>query len=50
MITRCMNPVKKQYLGDIIDKTGNKRATIKDRQSKGYGITGNILTIIKEGG
>ena len=39
---------KENYLGDIIDKTGNQRATIKDRQSKGYGITGQILAIIKE--
>ena len=37
-----------KYLGDIIDKSGNQRATIKDRQSKGYGIVGQIIAITSE--
>ena len=39
---------KEKYLGDIIDNTGNQRATVKDRKSKGYGIVSQVLAITKE--
>ena len=29
---------KEKYVGHLIDQTGNQRATIKDRKSKGCGI------------
>ena len=34
---------KVKYIGDIINKSGHQRATIKDRQSKGYGLVGAIF-------
>ena len=39
---------KEKYFGDIIDTTGNQRATIKDRKSKGYGIVNQVIAITKE--
>ena len=36
---------KEKYLGDIIDNTGNQRATVKDRKSKVYGIVSQVLAI-----
>ena len=39
---------KEKYLGEIIEKSGNQRATIKDRKSKGYGIVGQIIGITSE--
>ena len=39
---------KEKYSCDIIDKSGNQRATIKDRQSKCYGIVGQIIAITSE--
>ena len=39
---------KVKYLGDIINKSGHQRATIKDRQSKGYGLVGHIIGITSE--
>ena len=39
---------KEKYLGDIVNTTGNQRATVKDRKSKGYGIVSQVLAITKE--
>ena len=39
---------KERYLGDIIDQTGNQRATVKDRKLKGSGIVSQVLAITKE--
>ena len=39
---------QEKYLGDIIDKSGTQRATIKYRKSKGYGIVGQIIAITEE--
>ena len=37
-----------RYLGDIVDKRGNVKATIADRVAKGYGIISEIQAILKE--
>jgi hypothetical protein len=37
-----------KYLGDILDKSGKIRATVEDRQKKGYGLVADILAILKE--
>ena len=39
---------KEKYLGDILDRTGKNRATIEDRQRKGYGLVSEILAILDE--
>ena len=39
---------KEKYLGDIVDTTGKIRATIEDRQKRGYGIVAEILSILSE--
>ena len=39
---------KEKYLGDTITSSGNIKATIEDRVAKGYGISSEILAIIKE--
>ena len=39
---------QEKYLGDIVNTTGNQRATVKDRKSKGYGIVSQVLAITKE--
>ena len=39
---------KEKYLGDIVDQTGNQRATVQDRKSKGYGIVSQVIAITKE--
>ena len=35
---RMEDPVREKYLGDIVDKTGQIRATIEDRKTKGYAL------------
>ena len=45
---KMSNSDKEKYLGDIIDKTGKCRATIEERQKKGYGIVAEILAILSE--
>ena len=40
--------VKQKYLGDIIEKSGKIRATIEDRQKKGFAIVAEILAILEE--
>ena len=45
---KMSNSDKEKYLGDIIDNTGKCRATIKERQKKGYGIVAEILAILSE--
>ena len=42
------NSDREKYLGDCVDKTGKKRATIEDRQKKGYAIAAEILAILDE--
>ena len=42
------NSDREKYLGDILDKTGKIRATIEDRQKKGYGLVSEILAILNE--
>ena len=42
------NSDREKYLGDIVDKSGKIRATIEDRQKKGYGLTAEILAILNE--
>ena len=42
------NSIKEKYLGDIVDKSGKIRATIEDRQKKGYAIVAEILAILEE--
>ena len=39
---------KEKYLGDIVDTSGKIRATIEDRQKRGYGIVAEILSILSE--
>ena len=42
------NSDREKYLVDIVDKSGKIRATIEDRQKKGYGLTSEILAILNE--
>jgi hypothetical protein len=39
---------REKYLGDIVDKSGKIRATIEERQNKGYAAVAEILAIIEE--
>ena len=45
---KMSNSTQEKYLGDIVDKTGKIRATIEDRQKKGYAIVAEILAILEE--
>ena len=46
--TQMTNSDSEKYLGDILDKSGKIRATIEDRQKKGYGLVPEILAILNE--
>ena len=39
---------REKYLGDIVDKTGKIRATVEERQKKGYAAVAEILAILEE--
>ena len=39
---------QEKYLGDLVNKTGNIKATFADRVAKGYGIVREIKAIINE--
>ena len=45
---KMTDSAKEKYLGDIVEKSGKIRATIEDRQKKGYGIVAEILAILNE--
>ena len=40
--------VREKYLGDVIDENGKIRATIEDRQKRGFAIVSEILAILEE--
>ena len=40
--------VREKYLGDVIDNTGNIRATIEDRKNRGYALATEIMAILEE--
>ena len=39
---------REKYLGDILDKTGKIKATVEERQRRGYGLVAEILAILAE--
>ena len=39
---------REKYLGDIVDKTGKIRATVEERQKRGYAAVAEILAILEE--
>ena len=45
---RMEDSVIEKYLGDIVDKTGQIRATIEDRKRKGFGILAEITAILND--
>ena len=46
--SKMENSDREKYLGDFVDKAGKIRATIEDRQKKGYAIASEILAILNE--
>ena len=42
------NSTQEKYLGDLINTTGNIKATVADRVARGYGIMSEIRAIISE--
>ena len=42
------NSDREKYLGDLVDKSGKVRATIEERQKKGYAIVAEILAILED--
>ena len=42
------NSTQEKYLGDLINTTGNIKATVADRVARGYGIISEIRAIIGE--
>ena len=38
---------KVEYLGDQVDNTGTVKETVKERRSKAFGISSEILLIVK---
>ena len=39
---------QEKYLGDLVNTTGNIKATVADRVAKGYGIVAEIKAILNE--
>ena len=45
---KMKNSLKEKYLGDILSSSGNPHLTVLDRISRGYGIIGEIMSILDE--
>ena len=45
---KMSDSTREKYLGDVVDKSGKIRATVEDRQKKGFAIVAEILAILEE--